>query len=249
LMTSRNDTRIATVDEMLSRDFNLISDSMFSYVVQKFHGNSSWTENLQPNPDLYQTRKFHYEIAASNNSVLIMLCNLANDFFYTKNYEFKYGHIADSYYILPEKVFTLYDMLPTTRFSPFAERLGEFSLRIFESGIKQHWNVWLHTLSDEIDLQQISIDKEENMFKMDDLKYIFYICGIGLTVASTMFAVELLWFRNRARIMRTCIGRIIRKITLEERRQRKEREEQMRLRRRYGAVIEEETFEMINCVV
>jgi hypothetical protein len=246
LMTvSRNGTRITTVNEMMQGDYNYISDGFFYGVIEQYQQNTSMHKNLQDNIYIYVKDKVRYEQTAANNSVLIVKCDFANDLFYTKNNEFIHGNPSDFYYILPEKVIAIYETLTTGRFSPFTERLDEISLRIFESGIKQYWKTLLHKLTDSIDLEQISIMKEEFLLKMGDFKYVFYIWAIGVSVATIAFVAELLCYKHRARIRKTWVGKLMRRWSGTEKRRRREI---MRIRRRARVVIEPfEEFEMIQC--
>lgn len=231
LTVSRNGTRISTVNEMMQGRYNFISDKIFHLIITEFDGNNSILTKLEKDTNMYDVQSIDYEAKATNNSVLIMRCDAASSIFYTDNNKFQRGNPSDFYYILPEKFFTLYEMLTTGRMSPFTERFGEISLKIFESGIRQYWATLLHKLSDHIDLTQISIVKEEYLLKMDDLKYVFYIWGIGMLVASAAFGLELLCYKHRKYLRKTLIMRLIRKLTWEERMQRRELRILMRWRR------------------
>jgi hypothetical protein len=246
LMTvSRNGTRITTVDEMMKGDFNYISESIFHVDILQQQPNSSMTERFQEDKTIYLTQTFNYKEKAANNSVLIVRCDFAHDIFFTENYKFDNGKTSDYYYILPEKLFTLYETLATGRFSPFVDKFAEYSLRIFESGIRQHWKTLLHKLTDEIDLNQISIIKEDYLLKMGDLKYVFYIWGIGLSLATIAFIIELLCYKYRARIRKSWVMRMIRRLSWSSRIRKRE---MMMIRRRARVVIEPfEEFEMIQC--
>jgi hypothetical protein len=248
LTVSRNGTRISTVNEMMHSDYNYVSDKLFHLSILQYQPQSSVTAKFYVDNYVYVTEALNYKEKADNNSVLIVRCDYAHDIFYTENYKFGHGKPSDYYYILPEKFFTLYETLATGRYSPFTERFAELSLRIFESGIRQHWKTLLHKLTDEIDLKQISIIKEDYMLKMGDLKYVFYIGGCGLLLASIVFVLELLCHKYRAYIRRTWIMRLLRKLSWEERIRKREmaiiRREEMRMRRRRVVI---EPFEMIQC--
>lgn len=165
--------------------------------------------NLTPYPETESINITEIEAKAANNSVLIMRCDLANYLFFTQN-QLK---ISDFYYILPEKVISLYENIVTSRFSPFTERLREYSLRIFESGIKQHWKTLLHKLTDEIDLQQIAIESEDHLLKLADLKFVFYNWAVGLVCALIVFFIELYYHRFRIKIRKSLLGRVAESFT------------------------------------
>jgi Ligand-gated ion channel len=242
LMTvSRNGTRISTVNEMVNGDYNFLSDPFFFVMLEDHQPDNGIFKRM----DAYTDDDFNYKVKAENKTVLILRCDEVHELFFTDNNVFEKGNPSDYYYILPEKVHNFYEKIMVSRFSPFTDRLKEFSLRIFESGIKQHWTTLLHKLTDEINLQQISIMKEEFLLKMGDFKYVFYIWAIGLSVASIAFVAELLCYKYRARIRRTWIGKLMRKWSGTERRIQRE---MMMVRRRARVVIEPfEEFEMIQC--
>jgi hypothetical protein len=244
LMTvSRNGTRITTVNEMMAGDYNFLTDSVFYENVLKVQ--PKVIKKFKTEQSLYLFDKFNYEATATNNSVLVMRCDTVNDAFYSDNIKFDHGKPSDYYYILPEKFLALYETLMTGRFCPFIERLGEISLRIFESGIKQHWDTLLHSLTDHIDLEQISIMKEEFLLKMGDFKYVFYIWAIGMSVATIAFVAELLCYKYRVRIRKTWAMKMMRRLSWSRRVRKRE---MMMVRRRARVVIEPfEEFEMIQC--
>jgi hypothetical protein len=102
--------------------------------------------------------------------------------------------------------------LMTTRYSPFAERLEDFSMRIFESGIKQHWNTMIKKITKKLDFKLISVVKEENLLKLDDLKYVFLLWGVCLLVACIVLLLEQLWKRYEEHR----INRVIRAFAVNE---------------------------------
>lgn len=109
----------------------------------------------------------NHTILAAENKVLVMRCDMAHNLIYSNNYNFNSSKPpSDSFYILPEKMLTMYENFMTARFSPFSERLEEISLQIFESGIKQHWKILLHKLTNQFDLEVSYIVNEEYMLKM-----------------------------------------------------------------------------------
>ena len=194
LMTaSRNGTRMETVNEMMEQNFAFCSDQFFYVFLYLNDQNSS---RYQICPEMYENNNIDFKSKAENGSVLITRCDNAHDMFYTTNNNFSFGHPADVYYILPEKVFTFYDNLKTGRFTPFVLMFADFSLKIFESGIRQHWKMLLHKYSDELDLKQLAIENEDFLLKMNDMKFVFVICGTGLIAATLVFLSELCFKRQ-----------------------------------------------------
>lgn len=198
LTVARNGTRISTVDELIKGDFNFFTDPTYYDIVNKLDLNNPIRSKLHKD----SSSNFKIDIAAkhANNSVLITRCSYIHDMVYTANTKYEGQQPLDLFYILPEKLFAFYETLMTGRYSPFADRFEEISLRIFESGIKQHWTTLLRKFTDQIDLKEIAIIKEEHLLKLDDLKYVFYLCGFGLFGALIVFFAELIHHKYRRTI-------------------------------------------------
>jgi hypothetical protein len=237
--------RIKTIDQMLAEDYSYIVDPTFYHMMDETQKNVFMKKNLTKDVSIYEKPYQFYRESAANNSVIIMRCDIASDdLMYPKDRDPE--HPSDFYYLLSEKFFMIYDKLMTMRFSPFTERFEEFSLRIFESGIKQHWKTMLHSILTESSHRHYP-EADDEMLTLEEIKFVFYIWAIGLIPALVAFLVELLCHKYQAEIRRSWIGKVMRKISDEERRHRREREEvEMMRRERLRAIIEEETFEMIN---
>jgi hypothetical protein len=188
LMTvSRNGSRITTVDDMMNSNF-IFCSNYFTYNFLSLNGQNTSRHSLCN--EMYDNNDIDYKTKAANQTVLIMRCDNAYDMFNTRHVKYTYGHPTNFYYILPEKLHFFYEQIRTGSYSPFTYKFQELSLRIFESGIRQHWQMQLHNSSNEIDLKQIAIDNEDFLLKMDDLKFVFVICFFGLAVASITFVIE-----------------------------------------------------------
>lgn len=243
LMTeSRNGTRITTVQEMMKGEYNFQTDNIFYKVIK--HDYPEIENRVDMNFNIYVTYLNPYEMSAANNTVFIMRCDVADAMMYSKNYKFSFGKPADFYFILPQKFMAIYNTLATGRFNPFVEKFAELSLRIFESGIKQHWKILLSESFDRVDLELLSVLNEDFLLKMDDIKYVFLILMFGLTLAASVFATEKINFKYKKTIRKLKIVRIYRSLTWDERVRSREKVTTTRWRARQ--VIEDETFEMIS---
>jgi hypothetical protein len=201
LTVTVNATRITTVDEMLKGDYNYISSSYFYLITKQFRLTSSFMEMLNVDKAEDSIDRIDFKSLAENNTVVILKCDRAKAMIDSSLSNFKYG-----------KLFTTYDKLMTTRYSPFAERLEDFSMRIFESGIKQHWNTMIKKITKKLDFKLISVVKEENLLKLDDLKYVFLLWGVCLLVACIVLLLEQLWKRYEEHR----INRVIRAFAVNE---------------------------------
>jgi hypothetical protein len=78
---------------------------------------------------------------------------------------------------------------------------------------------------------------------MEDLEYIFALWGVGIAVSLTGFIGEWIVYRNKEKIRKSIVGRIIKKLTWHGR----VRERERAMMRRWRARVEIEPFEMIQC--
>jgi hypothetical protein len=77
-------------------------------------------------------------------------------------------------------------------------------LRIFESGIKQHWSS-LESYEDTSEIKQREAEANEDfLLRFDDTLGVFYCLEIGLAVSLVGFLFEVFW---RKEVWRRCRGR------------------------------------------
>lgn len=190
LSISRNGTRITTVNEMMEGNYNFMFDKLYHWLTTETELETTIynLSNIIYLPNVLE----NHESLADNNTVLIIRCDMAHELIYSENYETNFTKVSDYYYILPEKLLTMYENFMTSRFCPFTERLEDISLQVFESGIKQHWKILMRKLTDQIDLDISYIINEDYMLKMTDLKNVFFIHLFGMFVALAVFLLELI---------------------------------------------------------
>lgn len=142
-----------------------------------------------------------------NNSVLILRCDVAHGLIFEKKYELDKEKPSDYFYILHENFFTTYECLMAARFSPFAKRLEEISLMIFESGIKQHWKALEQKIIKDNHHSIVPVD-DKSFLKMNDLKYVFYIFGSGLMLANFVLLIEFALKKYHGHIMKQLVKKL-----------------------------------------
>jgi hypothetical protein len=241
----RNTSRMKTVDELMNGDFNFITDKIFYHSILKYH------------PTLRERFTFtnhnhillNYRGAAANNSVLVMRCDIAEGLMTIKSELMGVnGLLAEFYYILPEKLFTVYEKLMTSRFCPFTERFEEFSLRIFESGIKQYWKIMIRKIISRLTPKQHVKFVDEHLLDLNELTFIFIILAVGLVAGLVVLLIELIVEKKREAVKRF-LKRLTKKLKLGDEKRRKKMEngiEEMRIRR-LETIIDLETLEIVNC--
>jgi hypothetical protein len=131
-----------------------------------------------------------YDAAARNKTVFIFRCELMEILLSLDKKYFKNGQLSDFYYKLQEVFLVDYENLLTSIYGPFSEKLNDFSLRLFESGIKQHWKRLFPSFKDDA-AQDATRD---DFLRMNDFIYIFIIYGIGVIIALVTFIIEVLWW-------------------------------------------------------
>lgn len=134
-----------------------------------------------------------YEARARNMSALIIECRVVKMLMSADKSDFTHSHPAAHYYILPETFLSDYANLLSSPKSPFQDMLQEFSLRIFESGIRQHWE---RTLPFSHVFRPVEDPPSHDYLLLDDLVYVFIIYGIGMALATVGFVIELLWWKR-----------------------------------------------------
>lgn len=246
LTVEQNASRIMTVDSMLAGNYNYISDRYFINMISYYEDQSSFVSQIVDQSSIYSDDTYDYKSSAANNSVLIIRCDVAFDILYSNHYD--KDDPSDFYYLLPEKFLTSYETLVTTRYSPFTEELDKLSLRIFESGIKQHWKTLIHKFTG-ISTHSHDAVARDNMLRLNDFVPVFSVWAIGLCAALFVLLIELLWFYYRARIKHSWLGRKVHKIV--QKISPKAKRERIVVRRiqkqRLKAIIEMDTLESIKC--
>lgn len=106
---------------------------------------------------------------------LILTCNVVDLLFH--NY----------YYRINEKLYSYYVRIPTSPNSVFAERFEELSLKIHESGMKQHWLLNFEGMKV---VREREYNREDFMMNLSDMEGAFYCLGIGCVAALLVFLLE-----------------------------------------------------------
>jgi hypothetical protein len=190
LTITKNETRISTIEELMNSDYNFYTKfDLFPTIKETFAsysktGKFSW-EMLNNSNSL----SIDYKAKYLNRSVEILNCYQAQEFFKDQNFKFEHGRPSDYFYILPEKLLLRYEYLYSPNYSPFTKSFQNFFLKVTESGIKHHWELQMQFLLEK----NFIADYYENdqMLKMKDLGYLFFIFGIGIVMSIFAFILEI----------------------------------------------------------
>jgi hypothetical protein len=200
LTVEHQGVRLSTVNEMLDGDFRFVTTQNFRAALNASLDNDKISPRLEAG-DISNPLSIDYQAAARNRTVFIFNCATMEAVFTVKRDRFAYGHPSDFYYILPEALLMQYEFFVTSSISPFHERLNELSLRIFESGIRQHWKK-IMPFADMIQRKDPDVGGKDGLLKMNEFVYIFMIYGVGLFAATIAFLCEILLFNCTGRVRR-----------------------------------------------
>ena len=134
----------------------------------------------------------NFEQKASENTVFIVRCDLAEFVFYTKKEQYN-QNIDDFYYLLPDQINSFFESFLTSSLSPHYNKLQKYSTKVFESGIRQYWKRLKQTTNSPIDSGFMSSKNQGNLIKLKDLRGVFILLAIGLFMAGFVMIIEISW--------------------------------------------------------
>ena len=123
-------------------------------------------------------------------TALILRCDLAEFLIYSKSDQLN-QNIDDLFYLLPDQINTFFE---TSILSPHYNKLQQNSTKVFEPGIQQYWKRLKQTKDINIDSGFISSNNQGNLIKLKDLRGIFIILAVGLTMAGFLLTLEIFCF-------------------------------------------------------
>lgn len=197
MTASRNGTMYNSFNDIFNyNEFNFIVDSMFlSYfkTSDEYLKLSHRMEESHQNLD--QVWKFDFEELANNNTVLIMLCNIAEHLLYAKNDRKQFqANALKFYYLLPDRMHSFFEKLVLSLNSPFYDEFQRFSTLLFESGVRQYWNAMKFFDDVRADDEVKRIEDEQYLLNMEDLYGVFVIWVLGIVTAGFVLMIEVSWF-------------------------------------------------------
>lgn len=132
---SRDGKRLKTLDKLLESDFKLKVDPIFYDTMKKSQDFPRVMQRMQPLSNEERVLDFlkYYE----SNTAFIMRCDVAEHKMSVK----KTNPAANFYYMLPETFYNRFVKFELSDFSPYQNYFQHISDLVFESGIKEHWEV------------------------------------------------------------------------------------------------------------
>ena len=201
---------ITTIDELIAGDYSF-------YVVKTFvlHLNGSeHYQRMSPKIDKHiETLNIDYKKLSSQNIVIVATCSNVDFILDESNHHFalKSG-VSEFYYKLEERFNTYYLKFVVAPASLFYERLQEFSLKVFESGIRQRWEVEniLRTFGSSSEHRQTT-QESDYYLNLYDIAPAFYILASGLLLSYFVAVIEIVYvfvhrkfreIKNRPRVLK-----------------------------------------------
>jgi hypothetical protein len=208
---SRYGERITTVQGMIDSNFTVKVDPVFmKMLLEGSEQNRKFLDKISG--EFPSVNDLNFKELSAANTGLILSCNVAGVLYHDIGKISSVDRNAiDFYYRLPEKIFSFFAQFPTAPYSPFADRLQHYSLKIHESGIKQRWmNLLLFEDMVEVKKREYNA-REEYLLNLQDMLGAFYCLGIGLTAAFIAFLLEIFWYDCVDRLMWEMIAKPIRR--------------------------------------
>lgn len=207
LMDPKQFQKFENIQELLNTEYDIYTDILFQNIIKKYDTNQLIVDRIVPLSfwlhDSNYTKQFQDVMSPKN--VLIVACDMVQELLETQIDDRTKG--IDVYYELHQKMLPYFESILLSRRSPFHEKLNEMSLRIYESGIKQHWTM----LMGKFKRSRSNID--DSMLGMNEMKLIFKTYLHGILTSIIVFLLEI--FKNSLRIIyRRWIKKCLRKIQM-----------------------------------
>jgi hypothetical protein len=166
---SRYGDQITTIQGMIDSNFTFMVHDVF---MEMFKSSEMHEELLNKITGIvYKIADLDFGKLAAEKVGLILACNSV-DLMYRESGElFEVSNNAiDYYYRVNERFYNYYQRFPTAPYSPFTDRLQDYSLTIHESGVKQHWQTLL-SFVDMAEVKQREYNaNEEYLLNLGDMK-------------------------------------------------------------------------------
>lgn len=188
---TQNGTNYNSFQEMFNKsDFNYLVDLMCLETLKSSTENKSLIAKMKVIDQ--RLSQIDFQQKASEKTAFILRCDMAEYLIYAKSDQLN-QNIDDFYYLLPDQINSFFESFLTSFSSPHYNKLQQYSRRVFESGIRQYWKRLKLTKDVHIDSGFMSSNNQGNLFDLKDLRGVFLILAIGLTLAGLIFIIEIFW--------------------------------------------------------
>jgi hypothetical protein len=200
-MDPRKGEQMTTSDQMFSANITHYSDVMFAGIIKATQ--PEVFRKLRKLPNWLDTDGYllqFQEVMRRNQEAhaMIVLCSYIDRLLET---EVNGSTAVNRYYLLPQKIAVFPEYILTARRSPFVDRLNEYSMHIFESGMIQHFPILLGKIDG---LQHKNDEIEAQVLTIKEMLEAIRIWYQGIFISSIIFIIEVLWIcmvRNAHKIL------------------------------------------------
>jgi hypothetical protein len=185
--------QITSIQGMIDSNFTFMIDSIFSTLLNM---SSQHNELKFKNIKVVEEIDLKFKSLAAEKIGFIFSCNVVDGLFRNTKSSYVINRAAvDYYYRIKDKFFTYYETFQIAPLSPFVDQLQDYSLRIHESGLKQHWHGILLNFEDieAVKLRELKLH-EDFLLSLEDVVGIFYCLGIGYALALMAFVLEIFYW-------------------------------------------------------
>lgn len=173
--------RMQTIDEMIKKNFSFLVDNVFNVSM----GHSEYYKKIEPMIIGFSfNSSSSFKDLALDRIVIIEHCSDIDNAFLA-------GDASDFYYKLKQKFNTFYLNFPLSKATYFQSLFNDFSLRVFESGLRSLWKYEFRLQVHE----NFHRDKTSDAIYLglNEIIPVFYILSLGLTLATVIFFLEIFY--------------------------------------------------------
>lgn len=208
--------RITTIDELVDGDYSFHVSRRFSL---ELNGSEHYQKMSSRIVKPLETLTFNYKQTAADNVVLVDTCSLFEDILeHPENYFFGQHDKPSMFYYKLDQSFSSFSLkFPIAEFSQIQQRLEEWSLRVFESGIKQA-STTLNPLGRTPFSSIPKIEEDQILMNLGNIAPAFYMLAFGLILAAIVFLLEIFYHDFLNKFQSSQFSRIFKKFTIKRHR-------------------------------
>ncbi|CAG9811583.1 unnamed protein product [Chironomus riparius] len=183
------ENRLKTVDDFIKSDFYILTDETFAMKSKDDEKLAKISSRLN-----FSHNELYYDDIKEARLAIVRFCDVLEMDYYDA---FEDGErISDSYYILPEKLFTYYIELDASFANPFLQRFQYYMDLCFQAGLPHIWKIFADK---EHYGNQQTTDRE--ILELRDLKIMFGILLGGCGLAGVVLFIESTVWHHMAKVI------------------------------------------------
>jgi hypothetical protein len=176
---------IQSLEDLKNSDLLIYTDPYFKYLM------SSEDDEFKQKLTIFNIPNVTFLTSSDDKMAMVAACKKV------ETWHKIFNNVSDSFYKLRTPMISFYLKSVTRKSNPFARRIQEYILKVFESGILQYFqrkfgvvlNKHLKTIRDVPDFPDDD-DPDVELLKFEDLLGIFNILLVGFGFATLVFSLE-----------------------------------------------------------